>query len=114
MTTYLAYHVTYDTPDPRLRRKYIIYDTSSRRSRYQSSLSKLSTREGEAGKEAQAIGSASQSDRQKDDRQTGRRHEDESSDEHHEWQALRIVGERQFCGKKYKISFTRYRVAGNG
>jgi hypothetical protein len=42
--------------------------------RYQSSLSKLSTqREGEAGKEAQAIGLASQSDRQKSDGQTGDR-----------------------------------------
>ena len=42
--------------------------------RYQSSLSKLSTeREGEAGKEAQAIGLASQSDGQKVmDRQTDR------------------------------------------
>jgi hypothetical protein len=41
--------------------------------RYQSSLSKLSTkREGEAGKEAQAIGLASQSDRQKSDGQTDR------------------------------------------
>jgi hypothetical protein len=41
--------------------------------RYQSSLSKLSTkREGEAGKEAQAIGLASQSDRQTGDRQTDR------------------------------------------
>jgi hypothetical protein len=40
--------------------------------RYQSSLSKLSTkREGEAGKEAQAIGLGSQSDGQKSDRQTG-------------------------------------------
>ena len=39
--------------------------------RYQSSLSKLSTkREGEAGKEAQAIGLASQSDGQTGDRQT--------------------------------------------
>ena len=46
--------------------------------RYQSLLPKLSTkRESEAGKEAQAIGSASQPDRQKsdgqvEDRQTGR------------------------------------------
>jgi hypothetical protein len=40
--------------------------------RYQSSLSKLSTkREGEAGKEAQAIGLASQSDGQKSDGQIG-------------------------------------------
>jgi hypothetical protein len=40
--------------------------------RYRSSLSKLSTkREGEAGKEAQAIGLASQSDGQTGDRQTG-------------------------------------------
>jgi hypothetical protein len=42
--------------------------------RYQSSLSKLSTkREGEAGKRAQAIGLASQSDRRQGDRQTGGR-----------------------------------------
>jgi hypothetical protein len=42
--------------------------------RCQSSLSKLSTkREGEAGKEAQVIGLASQSDRQKSVRQTGDR-----------------------------------------
>jgi hypothetical protein len=42
--------------------------------RYQSSLSKLSIkREGEAGKEAQAIGLASQSDGQKSDGQTGDR-----------------------------------------
>src|SRR5277367_4009972 len=42
--------------------------------RYQSSLSRLSTkREGEAGKEAQAIGLASQSDGQKSDGQTGDR-----------------------------------------
>jgi hypothetical protein len=42
--------------------------------RYQSSLSKLSTnREGEGGKEAQAIGLASQSDQQKRDGQTGDR-----------------------------------------
>jgi hypothetical protein len=42
--------------------------------RYQSSLSKLSTeREGDAGKEAQAIGLASQSDGQKSDGQTGDR-----------------------------------------
>jgi hypothetical protein len=42
--------------------------------RYQSSLSKLSTkREGEAGKEAQAIRLASQSDGQKSDGQTGDR-----------------------------------------
>jgi hypothetical protein len=41
--------------------------------RYQSSLSKLSTkREGEAGKEAQAMGLASQSDGQKSDGQTDR------------------------------------------
>ena len=40
---------------------------------YQSSLSKLSTkREAEAGKEAQAIGLASQSDGQKSDGQTDR------------------------------------------
>jgi hypothetical protein len=40
--------------------------------RYQSLLSKLSTkREGGVGKEAQAIGLASQSDRQKSDGQTG-------------------------------------------
>jgi hypothetical protein len=40
--------------------------------RYQSLLSKLSTkREGEAGKEAQAMGLASQSDGQTGDRQTG-------------------------------------------
>ena len=43
--------------------------------RYQSSLSKLSTKEGRArrGKEAQEIGLASQSDRQKSDGQTGDR-----------------------------------------
>jgi len=41
---------------------------------YQTSLSKLSTkREGEAGKEAQAVGLASQSDGQKSDGQTGDR-----------------------------------------
>jgi hypothetical protein len=49
--------------------------------RYQSSLSKLSIkREGEAGKEAQAIGLASQSDGRKSDgqdRQTGRNKTDE-------------------------------------
>ena len=46
--------------------------------RYQSSLSKLFTkREGEAGKEAQAIGLASQSDGQKNDGQTGRNKADE-------------------------------------
>jgi hypothetical protein len=50
--------------------------------RYQSPPSKLSTkREGEAGKEAQAIGLASQSDGQKSDgqtdRQTGRNKTDE-------------------------------------
>jgi hypothetical protein len=40
---------------------------------YQSLLSRLSTkREGETGKEAQAIGLASQSDGQKSDRQTDR------------------------------------------
>jgi hypothetical protein len=40
--------------------------------RYQSLLSELSTkREGEAGKEAQAIGLANQSDGQKSDGQTG-------------------------------------------
>jgi hypothetical protein len=45
--------------------------------RYQSSLSKLSTkREGEAGKEAQAIGLASQSDGKKSDGQTDRQAED--------------------------------------
>src|SRR5271168_935207 len=45
--------------------------------RYQSSLSKLSTkREGEAGKEAQAMGLAGQSDGQKSDRQTGDRQTD--------------------------------------
>jgi hypothetical protein len=45
--------------------------------RYQSSLSKLSTeREGEAGKETQAIGLASQSDGQKSDGQTDDRQTD--------------------------------------
>src|SRR3984885_11950318 len=45
--------------------------------RYQSLLSKLSTkREGEAGKEAQAMGLASQSDRRKKEGRTGDRQED--------------------------------------
>jgi hypothetical protein len=49
--------------------------------RYQSSLSKLSTKgEGEAGKEAQAIGLASQSDGQKSDGQTDRQVEDRQTD----------------------------------
>jgi hypothetical protein len=49
--------------------------------RYQSSLSKLSTkREGEAEKEAQAIGLASQSDGQKSDGQTDRQVEERQTD----------------------------------
>jgi hypothetical protein len=55
--------------------------------RYQSLLSKLSTkREGEAGKEAQAIGLASQSDGQKSDGQTGRNKADER------WYPSRLCG----------------------